>query len=226
MRILVIEDEYALADAMCETLCKENYIVDRSYNGEEGLDKALCGIYDVIVLDLMLPKINGLDILKYLRDEKIYSHVIILTAKGEIEDKIKGLDTGADDYMTKPFNLRELVARIKSVSRRNSLEDDKLYFGNLSLNIKTCEMSNMDNNETITLSGKEFSLMEFLIRNKNQVVNKEQITERIWGYDNNSQYNNVEVYLSFVRKKIKFLESNIKIKSIRGIGYMLEEIND
>lgn len=227
MRILIIEDEYSLADAISEALIRENYMVDISYDGEEGLNKALCGIYDIIILDLMLPKINGLEILKYIRSEKISSYVIILTAKGELDDKIKGLDKGGDDYMTKPFHIKELLARVRAVSRRKGdIEDDSLMLGDLKLNLKTCDLINTNCNQSMTLSGKEFALMEFLFRNRNQVVNREQIAERIWGYDNDSQYNNVEVYLSFLRKKIKFLEAKVRIKSIRGLGYMLEESND
>ena len=227
MRILVVEDEYSLADAMGEALKRENYMVDISYEGNSALDIALSRIYDIIILDLMLPNLNGLEILKYIREEKISSYVMILTAKGELDDKVKGLDYGADDYMTKPFHIRELLARIRAVSRRNGdIDDYMLSFADLKLNLKTCDILNTNNSQYMTLSGKEFALMEFLFRNKNQVVNREQIAERIWGYDNDSQYNNVEVYVSFLRKKIKFLESNVRIKAIRGIGYMLEEIND
>ena len=227
MRILVVEDEYSLADAMGEALKRENYMVDISYEGNSVLDIALSGIYDIIILDLMLPNLNGLEILKYIREEKISSYVMILTAKGELDDKVKGLDYGADDYMTKPFHIRELLARIRAVSRRNGdIDDYTLSFADLKLNLITCDILNTNNSQSMTLSGKEFALMEFLFRNKNQVVNREQIAERIWGYDNDSQYNNVEVYVSFLRKKIKFLESNVRIKAIRGIGYMLEEIHD
>ena len=227
MRILVVEDEYSLADAMGEALKRENYMVDISYEGNSALDIALSRIYDIIILDLMLPNLNGLEILKYIRKEKISSYVMILTAKGELDDKVKGLDYGADDYMTKPFHIRELLARIRAVSRRNGdIDDYTLSFADLKLNLKTCDILNANNSQSMTLSGKEFALMEFLFRNKNQVVNREQIAERIWGYDNDSQYNNVEVYVSFLRKKIKFLESNVRIKAIRGIGYMLEEIHD
>lgn len=227
MRILVVEDEYSLADAMGEALKRENYMVDISYEGNSALDIALSRIYDIIILDLMLPNLNGLEILKYIREEKISSYVMILTAKGELDDKVKGLDYGADDYMTKPFHIRELLARIRAVSRRNGdIDDYTLSFADLKLNLKTCDILNTNNSQSMTLSGKEFALMEFLFRNKNQVVNREQIAERIWGYDNDSQYNNVEVYVSFLRKKIKFLESNVRIKAIRGIGYMLEEIHD
>lgn len=227
MRILVVEDEYSLADAMGEALKRENYMVDISYEGNSALDIALSRIYDIIILDLMLPNLNGLEILKYIREEKISSYVMILTAKGELDDKVKGLDYGADDYMTKPFHIRELLARIRAVSRRNGdIDDYTLSFADLKLNLKTCDILNTNNSQSMTLSGKEFALMEFLFRNKNQVVNREQIAERIWGYDNDSQYNNVEVYVSFLMKKIKFLESNVRIKAIRGIGYMLEEIHD
>ena len=194
MRILVVEDEYSLADAMGEALKRENYMVDISYEGNSGLDMALSGIYDIIILDLMLPNLNGLEILKYIREEKISSYVMILTAKGELDDKVKGLDYGADDYMTKPFHIRELLARIRAVSRRNGdIDDYTLSFADLKLNLKTCDILNTNNSQSMTLSGKEFALMEFLFRNKNQVVNREQIAERIWGYDNDSQYNHVEV---------------------------------
>lgn len=227
MKLLVVEDEYSLADAIYESLRRENYMADICYEGNSGLDMALSGIYDIIILDLMLPNLNGLEILKAIREEKIFSHVIILTAKGELDDKIKGLDNGADDYMTKPFHMKELLARIRAVSRRQGdIDDYSLSFNDLKLDLKTCDIINIKNNQSITLSGKEFALMEFLFRNKNQVVNREQIAERIWGYDNDSQYNNVEVYLSFLRKKIKFLEANVRIKAIRGIGYTLEETND
>lgn len=227
MRILIIEDEYSLVDAMSESLKRENYLVDICYEGNSGLDMALSGIHDIIILDLMLPNLNGLEILKSIREEKISSYVMILTAKGELDDKVIGLDRGADDYMTKPFHIRELLARIRAVSRRKGdIEDYTLSFGDLKLNLKTCDIININNEQSMTLSGKEFALMEFLFRNKNQVVNREQIAERIWGYDNDTQYNNVEVYLSFLRKKIKFLEANVRIKAIRGLGYTLEEADD
>ena len=227
MRILIIEDEYSLVDAMSESLKRENYLVDICYEGNSGLDMALSGIHDIIILDLMLPNLNGLEILKSIREEKISSYVIILTAKGELDDKVIGLDRGADDYMTKPFHIRELLARIRAVSRRKGdIEDYTLSFGDLKLNLKTCDIININNKQSMTLSGKEFALMEFLFRNKNQVVNREQIAERIWGYDNDTQYNNVEVYLSFLRKKIKFLEANVRIKAIRGLGYTLEKADD
>ena len=227
MRILIIEDEYSLVDAMSESLKRENYLVDICYEGNSGLDMALSGIHDIIILDLMLPNLNGLEILKSIREEKISSYVIILTAKGELDDKVIGLDRGADDYMTKPFHIKELLARIRAVSRRKGdIEDYTLSFGDLKLNLKTCDIININNEQSMTLSGKEFALMEFLFRNKNQVVNREQIAERIWGYDNDTQYNNVEVYLSFLRKKIKFLEANVRIKAIRGLGYTLEKADD
>ena len=227
MRILIIEDEYSLVDAMSESLKRENYLVDICYEGNSGLDMALSGIHDIIILDLMLPNLNGLEILKSIREEKISSYVMILTAKGELDDKVIGLDRGADDYMTKPFHIKELLARIRAVSRRKGdIEDYTLSFGDLKLNLKTCDIININNEQSMTLSGKEFALMEFLFRNKNQVVNREKIAERIWGYDNDTQYNNVEVYLSFLRKKIKFLEANVRIKAIRGLGYTLEKADD
>ena len=226
MKILIIEDEYSLADAIAETLKKENFTVEIITDGQEGEDEALTNVYDLILLDVMLPHKNGFEILKELRREKISTPVIMLTAKSEIYDKLNGLENGADDYITKPFHMRELVARVKVILKRNSnLENtDIIEFADLKLDLKKGKMS-CGRNE-ITINGKELELLETLLVNRNQIMNRETLANKIWGYDSDAEYNNVEVYVSFLRKKLKLLESNVKIKAIRGIGYKMEDKND
>ena len=226
MNILIIEDEYSLADAVAETLKSENFNVCIKTNGEDGEDEALTENYDLILLDVMLPGKNGFDILKYLRQEKIKTPVIMLTAKSEIEDKLNGLEHGADDYITKPFAMRELMARIKAVLKRtNNIDNtDFLEFGDLVLDLKNAKLK-CSHNE-IQINGKEFELLEQFLINKNQILSKEKILERIWGYDSDAEYNNVEVYITFIRRKLKLIDSKVTIKAVRGVGYKLEEKND
>ena len=226
MKILIIEDEYSLADAIVETLQKENYTTKIVTNGEDGEDEALTGIYDLILLDVMLPKKDGFEILKNLKAEKINTPIIMITAKSELVDKLKGLENGVDDYITKPFHMRELMARIKIVLRRNSnIEDDNiLEYSDLKLDLSTGEMSS--NGSEISINGKELELLEILLLNKNQIISKEALINKIWGYDSNAEYNYVEVYASFLRKKLKLLKSKVKIKAVRGMGYKLEEEDD
>ena len=226
MKILIIEDEYSLADAIVETLQKENYTTKIVTNGEEGEDEALTGIYDLILLDVMLPKKDGFEILRNLKNEKINTPIIMITAKSEISDKLKGLENGIDDYITKPFHMRELIARIKIVLKRNSnIEDDNiLEYSDLKLDLSTGKMSS--NGNEISINGKELELLEILLLNKNQIISKEALINKIWGYDSNAEYNYVEVYASFLRKKLKLLKSKVKIKAVRGMGYKLEEEDD
>ena len=226
MNILIIEDEYSLADAVAETLKSENFNVCIKKNGEDGEDEALTENYDLILLDVMLPEKNGFDILKYLRQEKIKTPVIMLTAKSEIDDKLNGLEHGADDYITKPFAMRELMARIKAVLKRtNNIEDTNcLEYGDLVLDLKNAKLKCKDNE--IQISGKELELLEQLLLNKNQILSKEGLIERIWGYESDAEYNSVEVYITFIRRKLKLIESKVNIKAVRGIGYKLEEKND
>ena len=226
MKVLIIEDQYSLADAIAETLKKENFLVKIVTDGEDGEDEALTNIYDLILLDVMLPHRNGFEILKELRREKIETPVIMLTAKSEIYDKLNGLENGADDYITKPFHMKELIARIKVILKRNTKVEDinVLEFGNLKFNTKTGEMSCEEN--SITINGKELELLETLLINKNQIMNRETLANKIWGYDSEAEYNNVEVYISFLRKKLRLLKANIKIKAIRGIGYKVEVEDD
>ncbi len=225
MRILIIEDEYSLADTLCETLKKNHIASDIATDGEEGLNLALSNIYNLIILDIMIPKLNGIDVLKQLRNSHISTPVLILTAKSEINDILEGFDNGADDYLTKPFNTKELLARIKAITRRKGeLVSDNPHYGDLELNTKTCVLTCLTTNKNVKLGAKEFMLLEYLIENQNRTLSKEQIADKIWGLDScELEYNNVEVYLSFLRKKINFIESTVKIKVIRNLGYILEE---
>ena len=226
MNILIIEDEYSLADAIAETLKNEKFNVNIETNGENGENEALTDNYDLILLDVMLPKKNGFDILKTLGQAKIKTPVIMLTAKSEIEDKLNGLEHGADDYITKPFAMRELMARIKAVLKRtNNIQNTEcLEYGDLVLNIKNAKLKS--HNNEIQISGKELELIEQLLINKNQISSRESLAQRIWGYESDTEYNNVEVYITFIRRKLKLIESKVNIKAVRGIGYKLEEKND
>ena len=226
MKVLIIEDEYSLADAIRESLEKEHLDVTIVTNGLSGEDEALTGLYDLILLDIMLPKRNGFEILKTLKEEKIKTPIIILTAKGELDDKLTGFENGADDYITKPFHMKELLARVKIILKRSTnLEDtNTLTYGDLTLDFSIGKLKCKDNE--VSINGKELNLMEVLLINKEQIINKEVLTEKIWGYDNEAEYNSVEVYISFLRKKITLLKSNVKISTVRGIGYKLEVNND
>ena len=224
MRILNVEDEFKIADVIASRLRKENNIVEVFGNGEEGLDNALTNIYDLIILDLMLPIVDGFKILEEIRREKINAKVIMLTAKSMIEDKLTGFNNGANDYLTKPFHIDELVARVNAQLRMDNVQVQKAYVeaGDLRLNIKNTTLTCTTNNESIEVVCKEFMLLEYLMKNQNQVLQKEQLYEKIWGLDNESESNNLEAYLSFIRKKIKIIGSNVQIKAIRGLGYKLE----
>ena len=223
MKILIVEDEKRLADALVQIFTKNKMTADASYNGIDGLDNALSGIYDVIVLDIMLPGMNGIDVLRELRKGGIKTPVILLTAKDEISDKVKGLDSGADDYLTKPFATEELLARVRALGRRSATElvcDDTLSYSDLSLELSTYTLS--CGQSSVKLGLKEFSIMELLMHNRERVLTKENLIVKIWGYDSDAEYNNVEVYISFLRKKLGYIKSNVSIKTLRGVGYSLE----
>lgn len=222
MKVLIIEDEYSLADAISESLKKEHLDSVIVTNGIDGENEALTNLYDLILLDIMLPKKNGFEILDTLKKEKIKTPIIILTAKSEMDDKLNGLENGADDYITKPFHMKELLARVKIILKRSSnLEDTNiLKYGDLTLDLSTGKLKCNDNE--VAINGKELNLIEILLINKEQIVEKEVLTDKIWGYDSDAEYNSVEVYISFLRKKIDLLKSNVKISTIRGIGYKLE----
>jgi two-component system response regulator ArlR len=223
MRILIVEDEVHLAEALTQILRKNNYTVDTVNDGEAGLDNALSNIYDLILLDIMLPKIDGITILKEIRKEGIGTPVILLTAKGEVSDKVIGLDSGADDYLPKPFATEELLARIRAMARRKGevLQDNTLKFGDIDLNPATLKLS--CKNKEVKLILKESELLEFLISRNKAVTSKELIIEKLWGFDSDVEHNHVEVYISFLRKKLLFLTSKVSIITVRGVGYTLEE---
>ena len=224
LKILIIEDEYNLADAIKSILVEERYDVTINTDGEIGLDNALSGIYDLIILDVMLPHVNGFEILKKIREEKIEVKVIMLTAKNSIEDKMQGFQGGADDYLTKPFYMEELLARVNLQLRKRSgnVYNKKLEVGDIALDISKLELISLKTSESINVIGKEFQLLELFMHHPNQVLEKEQIFIKIWGYDSESDMNTLEAYISFLRKKLKLLSSCIIIKSIRNIGYKFE----
>lgn len=222
MKLLVVEDEIQLADALSEILRRNKYSVDTVYNGIDGLDNAVTGVYDCIILDIMLPGMNGLEVLGNIRKEKISTPVLLLTARCEINDKINGLDCGADDYLTKPFVTEELLARIRALTRRKGevIDDDRLDYGGLELIKSTLSIKCSEND--VKLSLKEYQIMELLISNPRQILPKERIIEKIWGYESDVEYNNIEVYISFLRKKLVIISAPVQIKTARGIGYYLE----
>lgn len=223
MRILLVEDEVRLSQALVEIFQKNRYGVDAVYTGTEGLKYAQSGIYDAIILDIMLPELDGISILRALREEKNNVPILLLTAKDEITDKVKGLDYGADDYMTKPFSTDELMARLRALTRRKGeVKEDSLTFGDLRLDKNRCELQKVDGS-SIKLSLKELQIVELLFDSPHQVIKKERIIEKIWGGDSDAEYNNVEVYISFIRKKMEYLNVRTVIRTARGIGYSLEE---
>ena len=222
MRVLVIEDELRLAATLQDLLELDGYTADISHDGESGLDNALSGIYDVVILDVMLPKLDGFTVLRRLREAGNAVPVLMLTARSEVADRVTGLDSGADYYLTKPFEPKELLACIRALSRRQPelRSTDELTFGDLTLEKAAFQLSCGARN--VRLSRREFDLMELLMRNQNIVVTKETLLVKIWGYESDAEDNNVEVYISFLRKKLDHLRSQVRIKTIRMVGYCLE----
>ena len=223
MKILIIEDEYNLADAIASMLKSKKYSVEIKTDGEDGLEEALTDIYDLIILDVMLPHKNGFEILKELRTEKINAKILMLTAKNTIDDKMIGFNNGADDYLTKPFHMEELLARVNvQLRKNNNTENDILELGDITLNIKSMELCNKNEDHKVKIIGKEFQLLELFMNNPNQVIEKEQLFVKIWGYDTECDINTLEAYVSFIRKKLKLIKSKINLKAIRNMGYVLE----
>lgn len=221
MKILIVEDEKRLAQALSQIMKEAKYQTNIAYDGADGLELALYGSYDVIVLDVMLPKKDGFSIVKELRVSKINTPVIMLTAKYEVGDKITGLDKGADDYMTKPFVPEELLARIRALSRRQGeVIVEELSFEDLSLDISNAELRCKDKN--IHLSFKEFEIMKILMSNQKTIIGKEILITKVWGDDSDAEDNNVEAYISFLRKKLSFIGSKVSLTTIRKLGYKLE----
>lgn len=221
MKILIVEDEKRLAQALSQIMKEAKYQTNIAYDGADGLELALYGSYDVIVLDVMLPKKDGFSIVKELRASKINTPVIMLTAKDEVGDKITGLDKGADDYMTKPFVPEELLARIRALSRRQGeVIVEELSFEDLFLDISNAELRCKDKN--IHLSFKEFEIMKILMSNQKTIIGKEILITKVWGNDSDAEDNNVEAYISFLRKKLSFIGSKVSLTTIRKLGYKLE----
>lgn len=221
MKLLIAEDEKRMNRALCELLRQEGYDVASVENGEDALAEIESGVYDLIVLDVMMPGLNGYRVAQKARAAGIRAPILMLTAKSELDDKVEGLDSGADDYLTKPFMTKELLARLRALARRNlPTSDGSLTYGDLTLDVKNAVLK-CENGQSMRLGEKELRILEYLIANQGQVLSREQIALKIWGYESDSEYNNVEVYMSFARKKLAFVESVCEIKALRGIGYEL-----
>ncbi len=223
MRILIIEDDHKIANSLKQGLEQEGFAVDVAFTGTDGYDLATTEAYDLIVLDLMLPGMNGVEICNRLRNQDNHLPIIMLTARDEVEDRVNGLNSGADDYLTKPFAFTELLARIRALLRRpHDLIPNKLSCGNLNVDTQTFEVKRDE--KVIPLSKKEFSLLEYLLRNKNQILTKEKLIEHVWSYESDVLPNTVEVYIGYLRSKLDkpFKNSPELIKTVRGFGYMLQ----
>jgi DNA-binding response OmpR family regulator len=222
MNILLIEDEVELSDGIVHLLKKSKFNVDAVYDGEEGYLSGLSDRYDVIVLDIMLPKMNGFEVLRKLREEKVTTPIIVLSALGQTGDKVRGLDLGADDYLAKPFQMEELIARIKALLRRKTevINENILTIGDLSFNASSYEL--ICNKKSIKVSLKESEILMYFLARPNFVVTKDELIIKVWGYDSDAEYNNIEVYISFLRKKLQFIGSSVSISTVRGAGYKLE----
>lgn len=224
MRILLVEDEKDLSSALVRILLANKYDVDTAYDGLQGLEHARNNTYDLIIADVMMPKMDGLEFIRTIRQEKDATPVLILTAKSEVNDKVEGLDAGADDYLTKPFSLKEFLARIRSLLRRKGDLIEPYRVGNLELNHNTFEIKTPYG--SLPLTDTEYRLMEYLIRNKNVVLSTERIMDSIWGYDSEAEINVVWAYLSNLRKKLNQIQSDVTIKAMRGVGYKLVKVEE
>ena len=221
MRILIVEDERRLAEALGAIMEEQKYSADVVFNGQDGLDYALSGQYDVIVLDVMLPKMNGFEV-AHERRQNVRTPVLMLTARDELSSKVTGLDSGADDYMTKPFAPEELLARVRALSRRQGdVQLDEAKFADLTLNLSSCDL--LCGGKSVHLGFKEFEVMRLLMSAPRAVVPKEELLTRVWGADSDAEDNNVEAYISFLRKKLFYLGSHTSINTLRKVGYRLEE---
>jgi len=221
VKILYVEDEKYMALAVAQVLKKNNYSIDLAYDGEIGLDLALAGQYDIVILDIMLPKISGIGLLREMRKANVETPVILLTAKGETEDKVTGLDSGADDYLAKPFQMEELLARLRALGRRKGqlCPDNILSYGDVELNYNTLDL--YGNGETFHLTLKESQILEFLMSHRGQTISTTTIIEKLWGWDSNAEDSHVQVQIAFLRKKLGIISKRVKIKTIYGVGYML-----
>ena len=220
MRILIVEDNRRLAESLKDILKSLRYESDISLDGPEGFERLMSGLYDGVILDVMLPGISGFEIARQVREKGIRTPILMLTAKSEIEDKVMGLDHGADDYLTKPFQSAELLARLRALLRRSTgAREPLLSYGDISVDRNTSSLICKD--RSVRFSDREFRILEHLIANQGMILTREQLAVKGWGYDSEAEYNNVEVYLSFVRRKLNFVRSKVRIKAIRGVGYEL-----
>lgn len=227
MRILIVEDERRLAEALKQLLLQQKYMVDVVYDGQDGYDYGKSDIYDCIILDVMLPYKDGYEVCSLLRKEKISTPILILTARDAVADKVKGLDLGADDYMTKPFSSDELLARIRTLTRRKGeVILDELKYNDIIFSQSTCELSSDKSTRAVRLSFKESEILKIFLSNANIIITKESLITKIWGYDSNATEGNVETYISFLRKKLAFVGSDTSIVSHKKLGYRLEPKND
>ena len=221
MRLLYAEDEKSLAKAVSKILIKNNYSVDVVYDGVSALDYLATENYDGVILDVMMPKLDGIQVLKKMREEGDSTPVLLLTAKSESDDRVTGLDSGANDYLTKPFDMKELLARIRAMTRVLSVQPDKmLTSGKVTLDCSTYDLTGPGG--SFKLAGKEFQMMEMLMRSPRKLISTEHFMDRIWGYDSEADLNVVWVYISMLRKKLKAIDADIEIKAQRGVGYYLE----
>ena len=224
MRILLVEDEKPLSVAICKMLRQENYLVDFVFNGTDALEYILSDIYDAVILDVMLPGMDGFSVLQTIRSKGITVPVLMLTARSGIDDRLNGLQSGADYYLPKPFDFRELLACLSVITRRTPAPQVmELTFGDISLNKDSGLLLCSTTGQSVKLGAKEYQLMELFLRNPKQLLPREAIIERIWGFDGDAEYNNLSVYLSFLRRKLSFVQSQVEIKAVRGRGYILEE---
>ena len=220
MKILIVEDEVLLANSLKTLLEKKGFTVEVAYDGETGKDYAETGVYDLLILDVMMPKLNGYDLARQVRAERCATPILMLTAKGELEDRIEGLNAGADYYLTKPFDTRELLACINALLRRQGDQVNELRFGNTALDLASGML--VCGVERVRLSAKEFDIMRFLLQSKGNNLSKEVLLARVWGFDSNAVENHVEVYVGFLRKKLASIGSNVRIEAVRRLGYHLE----
>jgi len=224
LKILVIEDECLLADSIKSFLTKKGFEVDVAYNGEDGKEYAELGIYDLVILDIMLPKMDGYEVAKWIRAKRLGTPILMLTAKSELEDRIAGLNAGADYYLTKPFDTRELLACINALLRRQGAQVEEITFGNTTLDLSSAMLICGKNN--IRLSAKEFDIIRLLFQAGEKILSKELLLTRVWGYDSDAVENHVEVYIGFLRKKLASIGSNVRIEAKRRLGYHLEVCKD
>lgn len=223
MKVLLAEDEMRMAAALVELLRLEGYVVDHMADGPSALLALESGVYDVAVLDVMMPEMDGIEVVRAARREGIGTPVLMLTAKSQTEDKVRGLDSGADDYLTKPFQTPELLARIRALGRRAaSCADGILRFGDLRLDASTAMLSCELTGKSVRLAATELRLLEYLMINQGRILSRQQLAARIWDYDSDAEYNKVEVYMSFARKRISAVGSKVQLKAVRGIGYELK----